>query len=75
MATAPRPSNDYSSKLAWYLNRGPHNVWDRFSASEQQQMVEEDLFAGKSVSLLLSSVITVGLVMAAVSLAIVLLAS
>jgi hypothetical protein len=75
MATVQRPTDNLTSKLSWYLNRGPHNVWDRFSASEQQQMVEEDLFAGKSVSLLLSSVITVGLVMAAVSLAIVLLAS
>jgi hypothetical protein len=75
MATVQRPTENLSNKLSWYLNRGPHNVWDRFSASEQQQMVEDDLFAGRSVSLLLSSVITVGLVMAAVSLLIVLFAS
>jgi hypothetical protein len=75
MATVQRPPDNLTAKLSWYLNRGPHNVWDRFSPDQQQQMVEDDLFAGKSVSLLLSSVITVGLVMAAVSLAIVLLAS
>ncbi|MEX2112568.1 MAG: hypothetical protein WD845_05245 [Pirellulales bacterium] len=75
MATVHQPATDYASKLTWYLDHAQHNVWDRFSASEQQQMVEEDLFAGKSVSLLLASVITVGLVMAAVSLLIVLLAS
>lgn len=75
MATVQRPTDNLSNKLAWYLNHAPHSAWDRFSASEQQQMVEDDLFAGRSVSLLLSSVITVGLVMAAVSLAIVLFAS
>ncbi len=75
MATIHQPATDHASKLSWYLSHAPHNVWDRFSASEQQQMVDEDLFAGKSVSLLLSSVITVGLMMAAASLVIVLAAS
>ncbi len=75
MATIQRPTTDHSSKLSWYLHHAQHSIWDRFSPSEQQQMVEEDLFAGKSVSLLLWSVITLGLLMAIASLAIVLLAS
>jgi hypothetical protein len=75
MATVQHPTDNLSNKLSWYLNRAPHSVWDSFSAAEQQQMVEDDLFAGRSVSLLLSAVVTVGMLMAAASLAIVLWAS
>jgi hypothetical protein len=74
MATIQRPATDHTSKLSWYLSHAQHGIWDRFSPSEQQKMVDEDLFAGQSVSLLLTSVITVGLLMAAASLVIVLLA-
>ncbi len=75
MATVQRPTTDHTSKLSWYLRHAQHGTWDRFSPREQQKMVDDDLFAGKSVSLLLSSVIMVGLLMAVASLAIVLLAS
>lgn len=56
-STQPR----YLEKLSWYLGHCQHTVWDRFSSEQQRQMVEEDLFAGKSVSLLLLAEIIFGL--------------
>lgn len=75
MATASPVGPNPLAKLSWYLNHEQHSMWDRFSADEQRQMVEDDLFAGKSVSLLLASLITVGLAMSIVSLAVICLAS
>lgn len=64
--TDPRTSN-HLEKLSWYLSHARHSVWDAFSAEQQQKMVEDDLFAGKSVSALLVSVITAGLAMSVVT--------
>lgn len=68
-----RPSN--LEKLAWYQSHCPHQEFDRFSADERDQMVSDDLFAGRSVSMVLVSVITAGMLMAAVTLLIVLATS
>jgi hypothetical protein len=68
MATANLRQADPLAKLSWHLSHLPHQVWDRFSVEEQKRMVEDDLFAGKSVSLELAALITVGLAMSIVSL-------
>jgi len=63
MATA----NPSGNKLGWYLDHRTHTVWDTFSADQQRKMIEEDLSAGTSVSLLLAALITAGLVMSIVT--------
>lgn len=68
MATANSTPRSAAEKLAWYLDHHAHSVWDRFSAEQQEKMVEEDLAAGKSVSLVLVSLITAGMLLAAVTL-------
>jgi hypothetical protein len=68
MATASPGTSDPLTKLSYYLSHAQHSVWDRFGAEEQRRMVEYDLTAGKSVSLVLASLITAGLVLSIVSL-------
>jgi hypothetical protein len=43
-------------------------VWDRFSAEDKENMLAEDLAAGTRVSLVLTALITIGLVLSAVTL-------
>lgn len=75
MSTAnPHQSPDLQ-KLSWFLEHRVHDVWDRFSPAEQEQMVNEDLFAGTSVSILLGSLITVGMLLSIITLATVILTS
>ena len=60
--TSANPADSRNlEKLSWYLDHCQHTVWDRFSTDQQRQMVEEDLFAGKSVSMLLVALISAGL--------------
>jgi hypothetical protein len=68
MATANPPQSNVLAKLSWHLSHTPHCVWDRFSADEQRQMIEDDLLAGRNVSMVLASLITAGLVLSIVSL-------
>jgi hypothetical protein len=68
MATATRQGPDTLEKLAWHLSHHAHSVWDSFSADEQRKMVEDDMTAGASVSLVLGALITAGLVLSAVTL-------
>lgn len=75
MASTIRPASNYLAKLSWYVSHASHSVWDRFSADEQQRMIHDDLLAGTSVSLVLFSVITAGLVMSIVTLLVILAAS
>jgi len=74
MATLSQPHSELD-KLSWYFNRCNHTQWDRFSPDQQAQMVRDDLLAGRSVSLVLGSLITAGLVLSAVTLAVVLATS
>ena len=74
MATASKGSTGLE-KLGWYLEHCNHGAWDRFSADEQRAMVDEDLTAARSVSLVLGSLITAGMLLAAVTLLIVVLRS
>jgi hypothetical protein len=55
-------------KLGWYNSTSRHNVWDRFSAEEKEQMLADDLAAGTQVSLVLAALITAGLVLCIVTL-------
>ena len=71
MATISR-SSGISEKLSWYFSHCPHDLWDRFSGDDQSRMVEDDLLAGRSVSLVLVSLITAGLLLSAITLAVVL---
>ena len=71
MATASKGSTSLE-KLNWYLEHCNHAVWDRFSTEEQQSMVDEDLFAARTVSLVLVSLITSGMILSAVTLIVVL---
>jgi hypothetical protein len=73
MATVSRPTASLTEKLSWYLERGPHGVWDRFSREDQERMLRDDLTAGTRVSLVLASLITTGLVLSIVTLLAVLL--
>lgn len=75
MATANRTSFDNLEKLSWYLDHCAHTAWDTFSVEQQRKMVEDDLMAGTSVSLVLASLITAGLVLSIVTLWVVLLVS
>jgi hypothetical protein len=63
MATAQPNSTNPLDKLSFYLAQGQHSVWDRFSPDQQRQMVEDDLAAGRSVSLVLAALITAGMLM------------
>jgi hypothetical protein len=74
MATASKGSIGLE-KLGWYFEHCNHAVWDRFSPDEQQAMVDDDLTAARSVSLVLVSLITAGMLLAAVTLVIVVLRS
>ena len=60
------------TKLGWFLSHNDHPEWDRFSAEQQEEMVSEDLEAGRNVSLVLICLITTGLVLITVTLAAVL---
>ena len=74
MATVTRRSTELD-KLSWYLGHCRHSQWDRFNAAEQARMVRDDLFAGRSVSLVLISLISIGMVLSAVTLLAVLVTS
>lgn len=75
MATASTSSRHGLEKLSWYLANNRHTVWDRFSPETQRSLIEEDLTAGKSVSMVLISVISAGMVMSMIALAYVLMTS
>ena len=75
MANANKARSGTLEKLSWYLEHHAHSVWDRFSADQQQKMVEEDLMAGVSVSMVLMSLITAGLVLTIVTVCAVLITS
>ena len=62
-------------KIGWYLSHCNHNIWDQFSPDQQESMLDEDLFAGRSVSLVLGSIVVMGLMLSAVTLLAVLMAS
>ncbi len=74
MATVDgRPRN--AQKLSWYLNHNVHQVWDRFSADQQDEMVGDDLSAGVTVSMVLVSLIATGMLLCIATLAAVLVTS
>lgn len=62
MATA-----NLRDKLSWYTTRGSHRMWDRFGADEQEQMLQDDLSAGRGVSLLLFALVTMGMLLSLVT--------
>jgi hypothetical protein len=74
MATVSKRSSSLE-KLDWYLQHCNHAVWDRFSGDEQRAMVDEDLFAAHSVSIVLVSLIATGMVLSAVTLLAILMTS
>lgn len=62
MATATHTLSD------WGIDEAAHPVLVRaFPADEQQRLIEEDLFAGRSVSLELVLVVALGLFIGAVA--------
>jgi hypothetical protein len=62
MATATRSLKD------WGIDERAHPVLARcFTAEEQQRMIEDDLYAGRSVSLELVAVVAVGLFIGALA--------
>ena len=72
MATIESTSHPNLEKLSWYLGHCTHTVWDSFGADQQNQMVEDDLAAGKYVPLVLGSLITAGMVLCILTLLVVL---
>ncbi len=73
MATGTHGS--HHEKLGWYRTHCNHSIWDQFSPDQQESMLGDDLFAGRSVSLVLASIVALGLVLSAVTLLAVLMAS
>jgi hypothetical protein len=61
--TTVQPTGNPLEKLSFYLANGQHSVWDKFTPEQQRQMVEDDLAAGRSVSLVLAALITAGMLM------------
>ncbi len=45
-----------------------HEVWDRFDAATREQLLQEDLFAGRAVSGLLTAIVALGVVIGFVAL-------
>ena len=74
MATITHASTNRDS-LAWYLGHCSHAEWDHFGLEEQERMVQDDLSAGRNVSLILFALVTTGLVLAAVTLLVVIATS
>jgi hypothetical protein len=72
MATANLVGAKHFEKVSWYLAHHAHSVWDLFSAGQQGQMIDDDLRAGTSVSLLLIAVIATGMTLIAITLLVVL---
>jgi hypothetical protein len=68
MATANQAGTKNLEKVTWYLKHHTHTVWDMFNANQQGQMIDDDLRAGTSVSLVLISVIAAGMILAAITL-------
>jgi hypothetical protein len=61
MATVGHGSYD------WGINEAAHSVlFKAFSADERQRLIEDDLFAGRSVSLELVAVVALGLLIGAI---------
>ncbi len=65
----------HHEKLGWYRKHCNHSIWDQFSEDQQESMLGDDLFAGHSVSLVLVSIVTLGLLLSAITLVAVLVAS
>ena len=74
MATVQTRS-DNRQKLSWFLNHRPHQLWDQFSPEQQEEMVGDDLSASVSVSMVLGSLITAGMILCIATLAAVLATS
>ncbi len=55
-------------KLNWYTASRAHSVWDRFATEDQERMLADDLAAGTRVSLVLSALISIGLILSIVTL-------
>ncbi len=62
MATVGSPTK-LVDKLTWYNSTARHDVWDRFSAADKERMLEDDLAAGVQVSLVLTALITAGMLL------------
>lgn len=73
MATVSHPTKN-REKLGWYLDHCNHAIWDQFSPDQQESMLGDDLFAGRSVSLVLGSIVVVGMLLCGLTLVAVLLA-
>ena len=72
MATVSNTPSGGLEKLHWYIANQAHSVWDHFNSDAQRAMVEDDLMAGKRVSMVLISLITAGMLLSMVTLAAVL---
>lgn len=67
MATVHLGGRNNLEKLSWYFDHCKHAVWDSFDPEQQNRMIEDDLSAGKSVSMVLGSLIATGLVLIVVT--------
>ena len=61
-------SQSNRKNLEPFVPQDAHPVWYKtFASSQRQEMLSDDLFAGQSVALVLSSVIGAGVVLAIIS--------
>ena len=58
-----QPTTKLVDKLTWYTSTARHAVWDRISADEKERMLADDLAAGVRVSLVLTALITAGMLL------------
>lgn len=59
----------FEERTAWVHDERTFPVWNReFDRPERMEMIREDLWAGRSISVLLAVLVAIGLVLALVTL-------
>lgn len=61
---------NYEERTQWVYDERAFPVWNgSFDKAERVEMIDDDLWAGRSIAMLLSALVVVGLVLAFVTLA------
>jgi hypothetical protein len=59
----------YQERTAWVYDEKAFPVWNgSFERAARTEMIEDDLWAGRSIAVLLAALVAIGLVLAAVTL-------
>jgi hypothetical protein len=69
--TPPRPMSDdrYEERTAWVYDEREFPVWNQsFDKADRAEMIRDDLWAGRSIAVLLATLVAIGLILALVTL-------